>query len=294
MIIRVRHDADNPYFLLNRAACNDSSLSFKALGIHTYLMSKPDHWTVQEADLAARHAEGTAAVRSGLKELKERGYLESVPVRDAAGRVTRWETHVYECAIAPETQNVENPHSGKATDRKTEDIVISDSLVINDSLSLSPADPRHDDPRIILSDPVQGPKTNGVHAQAGLDPRQLQNGHIAAGQGKDGYQVWREFFDFVPGRAAREEFQAIEPAALQRWRDVLRAYALSGKPSNWYSVQLEWLRDGIPAAWDPKQSQKGNANGNAKPATHRNRYQAPRRAAPVPEADQQFAGLLTQ
>ena len=68
-IIRVKHNKENPYFMLNRAAVNDDRLSFKAVGILTYLLSKPDNWVVREDDLAARHTEGTHAVRSGLKEL---------------------------------------------------------------------------------------------------------------------------------------------------------------------------------------------------------------------------------
>lgn len=131
MIIRVCHDRDNPYFLLNRAASEDDRISFKAVGIHTYLMSKPDDWTVQETDLAQRHTDGAASVRSGLKELKEAGYVEVVSIRDEGGRITGWETHVYEVA---KIHNVENPHSGLSTSWKTADIVSNDSLVSKELL----------------------------------------------------------------------------------------------------------------------------------------------------------------
>lgn len=95
-IIRVKHDRDNPYFMMNRCAVNDDRLSFKAVGILTYLLSKPDNWSVQEADLARRHTDGTTAVRSGLNELKEFGYVCKVPIRNQQGVVLRWEDQVHE------------------------------------------------------------------------------------------------------------------------------------------------------------------------------------------------------
>lgn len=140
-IIRTRHDKNNPYFMLNRFAAEDERLSFKAVGIHTYLMSKPDNWTVQEADLANRHADGATAVRSGLKELKDKGYIKIVKVTGEGGRITEWETHVYETpadskATMWETHNLDCPPPGEPTSWEAGDIVNNDSLVtIEDSVT---------------------------------------------------------------------------------------------------------------------------------------------------------------
>ncbi len=116
-IFRVVHDKTNPYFMLNRAAVNDDRLSFKAVGILTYLLSKPDNWTVREEDLAARHTEGTFAVRSGLRELRDAGYMVYTVIRDEHGRLGGTEVHVYETPQKIEktlenNQNVGNPHLG--------------------------------------------------------------------------------------------------------------------------------------------------------------------------------------
>lgn len=146
MIYRTKHNKDNPYFMMNRTAVHDDNLSFKAVGILTYLLSKPDDWTVQEMDLAQRHTDGTSAVRSGLQELRLAGYLKAMPKRDKLGKVIEWETHVYESPhLAPvddaeqeeKTHNVENPHSGEPTSWKIADIVSKDSLVSIDLSSSS-------------------------------------------------------------------------------------------------------------------------------------------------------------
>lgn len=133
-IIRVEHNKDNPYFMLNRAACEDARLSWKALGLHTYLMSKPDNWSIQEKDLYNRHTDGTCSIRSGLKELKMCGYVASVPIRNDHGAIIEWDQVVYETPLhdldpADEhyedklktlkkqgfNYNVGNPHCSKAT-----------------------------------------------------------------------------------------------------------------------------------------------------------------------------------
>lgn len=97
MIIRVVKD--NNYFLLNRTATQDGRLSYKAIGIHTYLMSKPDHWEGNETDLVNRHSDGRAAVRSGIEELIAFGYLTRVRVIDK-GRVAGWRLDTYETPAA--------------------------------------------------------------------------------------------------------------------------------------------------------------------------------------------------
>jgi len=62
----------------------DSRLSWKAKGLHTYLISRPPHWKFYYRDLVKRAQDGRDAVRSGLKELQETGYLVIEQTRDSA------------------------------------------------------------------------------------------------------------------------------------------------------------------------------------------------------------------
>lgn len=64
----------------------DDELSFRALGILAYLLSRPPGWETDSKRLAAgKRREGRDAVRSALKELELRGYLHRVKVRRPAG-----------------------------------------------------------------------------------------------------------------------------------------------------------------------------------------------------------------
>lgn len=59
-------------------------LSYRAIGILTYLLSRPDDWETSVQDLIARSPkEGITAVRSGLEELVAHDYAALVPMRDA-------------------------------------------------------------------------------------------------------------------------------------------------------------------------------------------------------------------
>ncbi len=109
MIFRTVHNRENPYFQLNRAAVNDERLSYKAIGIHAYLMSKPDNWEANEADIISRHTEGREAVRSGVKELLDLGYMHRSRIIDEHGKVIKWVLDVYE---SPELNPHTYPQSG--------------------------------------------------------------------------------------------------------------------------------------------------------------------------------------
>lgn len=96
MIVRTVKNKENPYFLLNRTAANDDRLSYKAIGIHTYLMSKPDSWQANEEDIIKRHTDGRSSVRSGIAELRKYGYMARVQEKDEKGKFLPARIDTYE------------------------------------------------------------------------------------------------------------------------------------------------------------------------------------------------------
>ena len=83
------------YFQMRKEPINDTRLSWKAKGIHAYLMSKPDDWQAWISDLVNRSTDGEHAVRTGLQELLEHGYAEREQERDEQGVFgpVRWTIH---------------------------------------------------------------------------------------------------------------------------------------------------------------------------------------------------------
>lgn len=114
-IIRVEKHTKN-FVVINKKFLEDKRISFKAKGILTYLLSKPDNWQVMTSELIEASSDGEAAVRSALKELEKYGYYKKYPVRTENGtKIDHWESLVYE---SPQD---EAPEQSKAAENKADD-----------------------------------------------------------------------------------------------------------------------------------------------------------------------------
>jgi len=96
VIIREERGNGNRYFVAGYDAMGESRLSYKAIGILMYVLSKPDNWEANEDDLVKRHDDGRASVRAGIAELIDHGYMHRCRVVDERGRVIRWRLDTYE------------------------------------------------------------------------------------------------------------------------------------------------------------------------------------------------------
>jgi len=76
----IRHaDPERRRIITMKHVDDDARLSWKSVGILTYLLTRPDGWLIYRGDLVNRHADGRDSVKAGLKELREAGYLEMKP-----------------------------------------------------------------------------------------------------------------------------------------------------------------------------------------------------------------------
>ena len=72
---------------ISQAVPNDERLSYRALGVLLWLLSKPDDWTVDSDTMhRGKGREGRDSVRTALRELETLGYLERSKHQDAKGR----------------------------------------------------------------------------------------------------------------------------------------------------------------------------------------------------------------
>ena len=103
-IIRVvkNRDAD-PFCRIDKIPINDEKISFKAKGILTYCLSKPDGWKVNIKDLCNHATDQDKSVRAGLQELIDNQYCVRVKILAAdTKRILQWSYIIYE-----------RPYSGK-------------------------------------------------------------------------------------------------------------------------------------------------------------------------------------
>jgi GTP cyclohydrolase II len=120
-----------PVELLNR-----TDLSFKAKGLFSFIQSKPDGWSFSVDRITRQSNEGKDAIRSGLKELEDAGYLTRIAAKKKDGT---WDGYDYTLsafplADFPSTVNsmTENPDTySKIEDSKID--IVKKSIVLQNA-----------------------------------------------------------------------------------------------------------------------------------------------------------------
>jgi hypothetical protein len=90
MIVRGPRKESN-FTVLPNEALRDTSLSFKARGILAFVLSMPDHWATSSEALARMGKDGRDSVRTGLRELRDAGYVRLEKRQHSGGQ---WRTDV--------------------------------------------------------------------------------------------------------------------------------------------------------------------------------------------------------
>lgn len=87
---------ENPYAQVPKAMLDDVALTWEAKGLLSYLIGKPDDWTVMVVDLVKHAANGRDAVYTILQELRDQGYMQRVQLINQKGHKAGTEYRVAE------------------------------------------------------------------------------------------------------------------------------------------------------------------------------------------------------
>lgn len=144
-IVRVIKDKSNPYVMLNKTCLRDDQLSWKAKGLHSYLLSLPDDWQIYIEDLKNRSKDGKESTSNTIKELINAGYVKRIAKRDSKTNrfIGGFEYEVYEIPInivedlPKDTKSREsgNPETGKPDNRESRES--GNPSLLNNELKLS-------------------------------------------------------------------------------------------------------------------------------------------------------------
>ena len=93
------------FTILDNTCVQDNRLSWKAKGLHTYLMSLPEDWKICLSDLVNRAVDGRDSMNTAIKELENFGYLKRVVERKENGCFKHFCYMVFEC---PENQEIKD------------------------------------------------------------------------------------------------------------------------------------------------------------------------------------------
>ena len=81
-----RVERTNNYTVMSNYHLRDKSLSLKAKGLLSQMLSLPEDWDYTLAGLARINAEGKDAIRAAVVELEKAGYVQRRQTTDKAGK----------------------------------------------------------------------------------------------------------------------------------------------------------------------------------------------------------------
>jgi len=118
----VRRKVRANFTVLDNALILDQRLSWKALGLLTYLLSLPPNFRLRLSHLSSLRPTGRDATRAGLRELEETGYLSISIERHVSGRFSATTWCVSDApatpVLKPSSPRTENPYPAKPVPEK--------------------------------------------------------------------------------------------------------------------------------------------------------------------------------
>ena len=188
----VRTKREHNYTIVSNKVYDKNQLSWQAMGLLGYLLTKPDNWQVVVSELVnatkdTKKPTGREGVYNIINELKEKGFISVVKNSDGSTDYTVYDEPVQQL-------NHENPNQGKPNQ----------------------AEPNQAEPTLINTD-IQQVLNN---TNTPLPPN--------AENGKDGLNADA----FVSADAETCEWETDEPTSLETKNDSNGNGSLSGKPKN--------------------------------------------------------------
>ena len=146
-----RVERNKGYTVMSNYHLRDKSLSLKAKGLLSQILSLPEDWDYTLSGLCCINRESKDAIRSAVNELERAGYIERHQTTDESGKFSSNEYIIHEqpVSLPPslDKPSSENPTTGKPTlenptqlnkDIQSKDPKITDPSITHSFPSLSP------------------------------------------------------------------------------------------------------------------------------------------------------------
>ena len=146
-----RVERNKGYTVMSNYHLRDKSLSLKAKGLLSQILSLPEDWDYTLSGLCYINRESKDAIRTAVNELERAGYIERHQTTDESGKFSSNEYIIHEQPVSLPSSldkpSSENPTTGKPTsenptqlnkDRVTKDQSITDPSITHSFPSLSP------------------------------------------------------------------------------------------------------------------------------------------------------------
>jgi len=102
----IKQSRKDKFTILDNTCIQDTTLSWKSKGVHTYLMSLPNDWKIFITEIVNHSSDGKAALYSAIQELEKHGYIKKIQNRRDDGCFDNTVYYVFE---KPESEVSNSP-----------------------------------------------------------------------------------------------------------------------------------------------------------------------------------------
>ena len=141
-----RVERNKGYTVMSNYHLRDKSLSLKAKGLLSQILSLPEDWDYTLSGLCYINRESKDAIRSAVNELERAGYIERHQTTDEGGKFSGNEYIIHEQPISL-PPSLDKPSSENPT-QLNKDRVTKDQAITDPSITLSFPSPRRHKLRI--------------------------------------------------------------------------------------------------------------------------------------------------
>ena len=130
----VRVDKTSNYTVMSNHHLKDKSISLKAKGLLSQVLSLPEGWDYTISGLAYINKESVTAIGSAVDELQSAGYVERTQSRRANGQMGKTDYVFHEIPIAnPQPLKKRSPRSATTADSLTAEPLTENPLTVEPS-----------------------------------------------------------------------------------------------------------------------------------------------------------------
>ena len=108
----IRTEKTENFTIMANHHLRDMSLSLKARGLLSLMLSLPDDWDYSARGLACLCRDGVSSINSALKELEQAGYVARSLRRNSRGKIVDTEYTVYEVPLHTGRPQTGSPQTG--------------------------------------------------------------------------------------------------------------------------------------------------------------------------------------
>ena len=178
MIIRRKHNSN--FTVIPNRIVTDERLTLEAIGLLTYLLTRPDHWQVNAVQLAKHFKVGKNRTYALLKQLVEAEYIQREQTRREGSRQFSCTNYVvYDTAEGHEIEEVKS-ETFETSANETEPFPQNEDTVISQELSRFPKAVSRESVRIVRTDLVNSLREKLKSAEAGTNAPSVNS------------QIWKE------------------------------------------------------------------------------------------------------